>query len=136
MTGPGETHALVGRAEELGRLHLALRAALTHRSSVILCSGEPGIGRTALLQRFVREVADQGMTVLWPSSFGRPAVPPYWTWRHVVEVGRMVHPPASAADHAALAQVVAQRLRLVVAGGGAVLVLDDADLADGASIAL
>jgi tetratricopeptide (TPR) repeat protein len=45
--------ALVGRKEELGRLTKALEDAASGRGSVVLISGEPGIGKTRLVQAFM-----------------------------------------------------------------------------------
>ncbi|MCK6211601.1 AAA family ATPase [Georgenia sp. EYE_87] len=55
---------LLERHEELAALTLARDDAAGGRGSVVLVSGEPGIGKTALVTRFVRDAAS-GARVLW-----------------------------------------------------------------------
>ncbi|MFD7610740.1 AAA family ATPase [Streptomyces sp. NPDC059828] len=57
-----ERHTLLSRAEEQDRLRLLLAAARQGRSGVLVLCGEPGIGKTALLEGAVAEAAE--MTVL------------------------------------------------------------------------
>jgi DNA-binding winged helix-turn-helix (wHTH) protein len=49
---------LVGRESELARLHDLLETALHGRRRVVFVTGEPGIGKTALLEAFLAEVGD------------------------------------------------------------------------------
>ena len=77
---PGE---LLGRANELARLHVSLDDAMTGRLRVVLCSGEPGIGKTAL-DRFADEAANRGVRVLRARSFRSAGAPPYWLWRQAL----------------------------------------------------
>lgn len=46
---------LVGRDEESGRLHRLLADARLHRSGSLVLRGEPGVGKTALLERVIAE---------------------------------------------------------------------------------
>jgi DNA-binding SARP family transcriptional activator len=46
----------VGRDEELARLHAALDAAVGGRRRVVLVTGEPGVGKTTLVEAFLAEV--------------------------------------------------------------------------------
>jgi DNA-binding winged helix-turn-helix (wHTH) protein len=54
--GPAQS-TLVGRAGALGVLHEAWRRALSGERQIVLISGEPGIGKTALAEEFQRRVA-------------------------------------------------------------------------------
>ena len=72
MTSGRSVEPLLGRAAELARLRALLDDALSGRPRVVIVSGEPGIGRTALLRRFTDEAARAGACVLWPRSFGSP----------------------------------------------------------------
>jgi DNA-binding winged helix-turn-helix (wHTH) protein len=54
---------LVGRQTELRRLHAALTTVQNGERQVVLVTGEPGIGKTALLDAFVAQVT--AATPLW-----------------------------------------------------------------------
>jgi len=54
---------LVGRDFELATLHAAWRAAQTGNGKIVLISGEPGIGKTALLGRLVDQAAAGGARI-------------------------------------------------------------------------
>jgi tetratricopeptide (TPR) repeat protein len=77
--------ATVGRIDEEALLMAALRRATSGRGQVILISGEPGIGKTALAQRLCEEAERLGVPTVWGrgSNFGE-APPPYWHWAQVV----------------------------------------------------
>ncbi len=66
---------LVGRARELEMLRSALQAAKAGHSTLVLISGEPGIGKSRLIERFAREQSLEGLTVL--SARCDEADPPY-----------------------------------------------------------
>ena len=46
---------LVGREHELGALHECLHRALSHQRQLVLVTGEPGIGKTALVDAFEQQ---------------------------------------------------------------------------------
>jgi DNA-binding winged helix-turn-helix (wHTH) protein/tetratricopeptide (TPR) repeat protein len=48
---------LVGRARSLAGLHDCLRRALRHERQLVFITGEPGIGKTALVDEFQRQAA-------------------------------------------------------------------------------
>ena len=52
--------AMVGRDADLARLHDALAHAVDGRRTMVFVSGEPGIGKTTLLDRFVADVTRAG----------------------------------------------------------------------------
>jgi len=64
--------ALLGREAELERLRRAWRRAQRSHRQVVLLSGEPGVGKTALAAELVAEAAEAGATVL----SGRAEEPP------------------------------------------------------------
>lgn len=49
---------LVGREADLARLHARLVRALSGQRQVVFVTGEPGIGKTALVERFLAEVGE------------------------------------------------------------------------------
>lgn len=52
-----QTSNLVGRETELSRLRLSLEQALAGRRQVVFVSGETGIGKTTLIEAFLKEAA-------------------------------------------------------------------------------
>src|SRR5690348_5915957 len=57
---PAGQVALVGRDAELERLAAAVMAAAAGRGKILLISGEPGIGKTAILTWLVDQAAAAG----------------------------------------------------------------------------
>ncbi|MHC4849466.1 MAG: ATP-binding protein [Planctomycetota bacterium] len=73
---PSET-ALHGRDEDLEALQEAWRSAKAGQGNTVLIEGEPGIGKTRLLDAFLRTVGDAGFHVLYgayPPSGGLGAL--------------------------------------------------------------
>ena len=56
LAGTGREH-LVGRAASLELLHASLERALHHERQLVFVTGEPGIGKTALVDEFQRQAA-------------------------------------------------------------------------------
>ena len=90
---PGEDEPpLVGRSEEIGAVTAALaRSAAEGTGSVVLVSGEPGIGKTRLLREVVGKVRASGGWVLSGPVFESEEVRPYGPW---VDLLRRVPPAA------------------------------------------
>ncbi len=82
---PAEPTELIGRVAELNTLHAAAGQARARSDRrVALIAGEPGAGKSALLERFVRDLrADRWRVVIGrcPESDGAP---PAWAWVEVV----------------------------------------------------
>ncbi len=68
---------LVGRHDEVTALHDQLDAAKGGRASVVLVGGEPGIGKTRLLDAFAERAADEGAEVLRGGASEAAGMPPY-----------------------------------------------------------
>jgi MoxR-like ATPase len=62
----------VGRIQELADLVSALEDTASGRGSLVLLTGEPGIGKTRLMSE-VAQVARQDRTVRWPSRWATTA---------------------------------------------------------------
>src|SRR4051812_25691758 len=75
-TTTGSSRAFVGREAELSVLRQGLRRAARGQAVVTLVSGTSGIGKTTLIQRFLKEVAQTPRTlVLSGRCYEREAVP-------------------------------------------------------------
>lgn len=78
---------LVGRDAALETLAAATRAAAHGRPSFVLVTGDPGVGKTALLAEVVRRVTTQGTRVLWGQCWQAEGTPVYWPWRQILRAG-------------------------------------------------
>lgn len=58
----------VGRHNELSILDLGWSAATSGRGNIIAVSGEPGVGKSRLLEEYLRAKRADGETVLWASA--------------------------------------------------------------------
>ncbi len=70
---------LVGRGLELRQAIAALGEART-ASRIVLVEGEPGIGKTRLLEELAAEARSRGTAVLWGRAFEGGATPAFWPW--------------------------------------------------------
>lgn len=120
--------------EALVRLHVALDDALAGRPRVVLCSGEPGIGKSTLLRRFADEAASRGVRVRTARSSGLPVAPPYWLWRQALGDPNPLDALGSTADPAALVERIAERVRRDSVDRGLALLIDDLHLVDSSSL--
>jgi DNA-binding CsgD family transcriptional regulator len=74
----------VGRGRELAVLRECLAAARAARPGLVLCRGEPGIGKTRLAQELSALARADGCCVAWGTSAQDAGAPPYWPWRQVL----------------------------------------------------
>lgn len=70
----------VGRERELGQLLAALDNAFAGRGSLILISGEPGIGKSRLADRLAGEASARGARVLVGRCWEAGGAPAFWPW--------------------------------------------------------
>ena len=71
---------LLGRAPELAVLTECLAAAVEGRPHVVLCQGEPGIGKTRLADELVALAVTKGALGAWGLAADSSGAPPYWPW--------------------------------------------------------
>ncbi|MGV9385961.1 AAA family ATPase [Nonomuraea sp. NPDC003707] len=76
--------ALVGRAEELAILRQAVEMALAGHSALAIVEGEPGVGKTRLLQETAAEASRLGPFVVWGSCLEGDGTPPMWPWEQAL----------------------------------------------------
>jgi tetratricopeptide (TPR) repeat protein len=79
---PAEVAAALfaGRHDELRTLLAALEAALTGRGSLVLVAGEPGIGKSRLLEELAAHARRRGARVLVGRAWEAGGAPPFWPW--------------------------------------------------------
>jgi tetratricopeptide (TPR) repeat protein len=75
-----DVHGLVGRGRELEQLDAALSDAIARRGGLVVVTGEPGIGKTALARAFVEHAAGRGASWAWGTCWDGGGAPAYWPW--------------------------------------------------------
>ncbi len=71
----GNLPAFVGREADIQELRQAWKTVLGGRRHVVLLAGEPGMGKTTLVERLAREVVADGGRVLWGTCPPDPSTP-------------------------------------------------------------
>jgi DNA-binding CsgD family transcriptional regulator len=72
--------AFVGRERELEKIRESLEQALQGDGSLVLVSGEAGIGKTSLVQALAEEAKERDALVLNGAAYDLSATPPYGPW--------------------------------------------------------
>src|SRR5258705_13759644 len=76
--------ALVGRDRELGALDAALASLLAGRRPLLMLSGEPGIGKTRLLEALASRVVAAAGNAAWGRTLEVGMTPSFWPWIQVL----------------------------------------------------
>ncbi len=97
MTVVDPDAGLVGREAALHMAGAVLHDALDGAGQLLLVTGEPGLGKSALLSELSRRAADRGARVLRGICWSDVGAPPYWPWTQVL---RGVEPHLTAASRA------------------------------------
>jgi hypothetical protein len=135
----------VGRASELDELRVALAETQEGRGTLILLSGEPGIGKTRLMQEFSREAGERGWRVASGRCWEEGGAPAYWPWIQAVRsLGGDLESLATATRESADPETLRFRLfdaaaRFLVEAAHSrplIVTLDDLHAADAASLVL
>ncbi len=86
----------MGREHEVAVLGEHLGAALAGTPRLVLCRGEPGIGKTRLAEELVARATAKSVPAVWGRGIDSDGAPPYWPWRQllgataeVVDVGQL-----------------------------------------------
>lgn len=92
----------VGRGRELEELQEALDEAAGERGSVMIVTGDAGIGKTRLLTEVADQAGAHGWTVFSGRCWEEGGAPAYWPWIQVVRAAggdfeEIAAPPAGAA---------------------------------------
>jgi hypothetical protein len=75
---------LVGRAEQLAALQQTIDAAFAGSMALAIVEGEPGVGKTRLLQEATAEAQRRDAIVVWGSCLEGEGTPSMWPWVQVV----------------------------------------------------
>ncbi|WP_433307461.1 BTAD domain-containing putative transcriptional regulator [Actinoplanes sp. CA-030573] len=126
-----EADGFVGRRVELAALEEAWASAGAGRTTAVVVTGEPGIGKTRLVEAFAGRA---GATARWGRCSPIGGAPPYWPWQQIL--GGL--PDAAAGGDAgarfALGLEVTRWLRALAADRPVLIVLDDVQWADPDSV--
>lgn len=77
VVGAGRRRPFVGRQRELGTLLERQEEAGAGKGGVVLVAGEPGVGKTRLVQELAEQAAAQGRLVLSGRAYDLDIAPPY-----------------------------------------------------------
>ncbi|GGL14620.1 hypothetical protein Sme01_18440 [Sphaerisporangium melleum] len=84
-TAPSATgDGLVGRSEELAVVRDAVRRAAGGGTGLVVIEGEPGVGKTRLMEEAGREAGDRDVLVAWGGCVEGGGAPSMWPWTQVV----------------------------------------------------
>jgi DNA-binding SARP family transcriptional activator len=150
------------RGAELAQLHAARTAALSERARLCLLSGEAGVGKTHVCDRFAAEVSAAGTRVLRGRCFESEQVVPFSLWANLLgtarpslepgwlenlpepsraelacllpELGSRAQAPRGAQDALPLFHALQTLLLQLAAAGPLMLVLEDLHWADEMSL--
>lgn len=76
----GERPVIYGRERERAQLRELLDDAMTGHGSLVLISGEAGIGKTTLVDDLLEDATERGCLVLAGGCYDLTATPPYGPW--------------------------------------------------------
>jgi tetratricopeptide (TPR) repeat protein len=141
--------AFVGRDREVADLVAGLEDAIAGRVRLLLVAGEPGIGKTWLAENLAERATARGARVRWVRCWEAGGAPPFWPWTQLLralaedlddQTLAAWPPPAPPrpSDAARLSQfeAITGFLRRAAAGQPLVLILEDLQAADEASLLL
>jgi hypothetical protein len=74
----------VGRELDLAALREAIDRACVGEGGAALVTGEPGIGKSRLLEEATRDCAGRGLAVLWGRASEAGGAPAFWPWLQVL----------------------------------------------------
>jgi len=130
---------LLGRAALVDELTAAAAHAADGAGSLVLLTGEAGIGKTSVARAMAR-LAPDDLTVSWGNCAADRSAPPFWPWRSVVDIESTSFVDADVPDPAIGVQRFERlsdlRDRLVEPRQPRLHVIEDLQWADVASVLL
>ena len=88
------TTPFVGRQRELAQLVRQLDEAERGRCSIVLLTGEPGIGKTRLAEELCATAEESDAIVIWGECFEGEGAPAFWPWVQVLRAWVRSQSPA------------------------------------------
>jgi tetratricopeptide (TPR) repeat protein len=88
------SQSFVGREHALSELNAAIVQSLQGRGSLVLISGEPGIGKTRLMAEFAALAQRAGVVTLWGNCWEGGEAPVFWPWIQMLRAYRRGREPA------------------------------------------
>jgi DNA-binding SARP family transcriptional activator len=86
---------LVGRTDELALLRYTVDAAFAGGAGLAIVQGEPGVGKSRLLDEITTEAGGRGARVLWGRCLQGDGTPSMWPW--IQAIGTLLDDLAPAA---------------------------------------
>jgi DNA-binding CsgD family transcriptional regulator/tetratricopeptide (TPR) repeat protein len=140
---------LVGRLAERAMLAGCLRAAIGGQRQMVLVAGEPGAGKTRLAEEAIDQAGELGLVHAVGRASEDEGSPPYWPFLQVlrglpgwlpVELSDGLtgggEPTGSARERFRLFEVITEGLVAAAEPSGLLMVLDDLQWADAATLGL
>jgi predicted ATPase len=97
---------LVGRDRLLAELAAAAEAAAAGAGSVVVLTGEAGIGKTSVARSVAQTFSDR-LAVSWGACSADRGAPPFWPWRPLVDIEPVAH---AESRHRAIGEARFERL--------------------------
>lgn len=143
MAAPSSRSPFVGRESERAVLRTALADARAGQGRLVLVGGEPGIGKSRLMEQLAADAADAGVAAHVGQCDAMEGAPELWPWRQVLRAlaaADDVLPPLDPTDAESTrfqqADAVLAWLAERTRAAPAVLVFEDVHWADRGSLAL
>jgi DNA-binding SARP family transcriptional activator len=146
LSAPPREEPLVGRDLEVVDVEQQLADIGAGRARWLVVSGEAGIGKTSLAEAATRRAADRGIEVSWGRCDEGDDAPAYWPFTQLLRelapsgadpIDELLHGAGAPLDPGARRyRLHTEVQRLLLAGGPRLLVVDDVQWADVASLQL
>lgn len=148
LRGSPQLVELIGRAPELDRLRDLVAATVSGRGALVVVAGEPGIGKTALLDALAAECEGAGLSVLRGAGTELEQQIPFQTIHECLASGHGEHRPdvakvmsqlraaggeAAAGWESSVTEAAVEVVDEWCAHGPGALVVDDVHWADGST---
>ncbi len=136
----------VGRSDELRLAEASRQVAVAGTGTLLLVTGEAGIGKTRFCEEVARQARQAGMAVAWGRCWSEGGAPPLWPWQPVLDdlagpgaadildgdIGSDAVDPERFARFAALLDTLRRQCRATPS----VVVIDDIHVADAGAVLL